>query len=82
MEVQTVRADQSVAGAFLLALEGQTDGGAVEMGEAAGFHLIAAEHLQQLRTAVALVEGRVVEKDDFFPLAGGFQAQLQPLSLP
>jgi len=66
----------------LPAVKGQAVAAAVEVAVEALLHAVAFQQVDDLLAAVALVEGRIMEKTQLFPLPCRLQGCLQPDQLP
>ena len=81
-EAQIVRGNQVIFHPALPSGDGQAVAPAVEMAVKAAADLIALQQLDDLLTAVALIEGRIVEKAVLLPLPRRLQRRLQADQLP
>ena len=82
LEAQIVRRNQVIFHPALPSGDGQTVASTVEMTVKTPADLIPLQQIDDLLTAVALVERRIVEKAVFLPLPRRLQRRLQTDQLP
>ena len=82
LEIQPVCRQKAELDAVMLPFHGKTVACAVKMTVEALPHLITVKQLQNLRTLIALIQGRVVQEDQFWQVTCGFKRCLQAHQFP